>query len=412
MFQYDPFAPEALVDPYVFYPTLRREYPIYRLEDYHAWALSRFEDCWRVLQDHEGFSITEGPVFSPASLAAPYDPAITTEVEVQRSFATWDAPSHTRIRRAMSSGFSPKPILATESEMRAQAKAALEALIPLGRFDVVTDFAGPFVLKNIADVVGLPIEDPHSVFRTIQKTVVRDPGLAGFTKEGLAAQAELTEQICLAVAEQRDAPRDASTVSALLDFELDGVPLTDLTIAIQLMTLLTGGTETLPKIFAGGLLELERHPDQRADLVADSQLSVAAFEEMMRHQGVLQHVGRTALRDFEIGGVNIPRGDRVILLLQAANRDEREFENGEDFDIHREQKRNLALGIGRHHCIGSHLARLEGRILIETMLPRLPGYQIDRSSMVRAASEFQVGYTAMKVEFDIADTAGNAGNTR
>ncbi len=400
MFQYDPFSPEALVDPYAFYPVLRREHPVYRLEAYHAWALSRFEDCWRVLQDHEGFSIVEGPVFSPKSLAEPYHSPATVAAETPRSFATWDAPSHTRIRRAMMPGFSPKPIGSMESELRAQAEAALEALLPRGRFDVVADFVGPFGLKNIADVLGLPIEDPHSMFRLVQRTVVRDPGLAGFTEEGLAVQAELTVQICHEVAAKRSAPRDDSVVSALLDFELNGVPLTDLEVAIQLMTLITGGAETLPKIIAGGLLELEQHPDQRADLVADPTLSAVAFEEMMRHQGVLQHVGRTALRDFEVGGIEIPAGDRVMLLLQSANRDEREFENGEEFDIHREPKRNLALGIGRHHCIGSHLARLEGRILIETMLPRLPDYRVDRGSLVRAASEFQVGYTSMTIEFD------------
>jgi len=109
-------------------------------------------------------------------------------------------------------------------------------------------------------------------------------------------------------------------------------------------------------------------------------------------------VGRTAIRDVEIGGVEIPAGDRVLLLLQSANRDEAQFENAEAFDLHRESRRNLALGIGRHHCIGSHLARLEGRVLLETLISRIPDYRIDRSTLVRAASEFQVGYTSMTIE--------------
>jgi len=402
MFQYDPFSPESLVDPYPFYPVLRRDHPVYRLDAYHAWVLSRFEDCWRVLQDHEGFSIAEGPVFSPEALVAPFDSEATLGTEAHTSFATWDAPSHTRIRRAMMPGFSPKKILAMENELRAQAKTALDALLPHGRFDVVADFVGPFGLKNITDLLGLSIDDPKALFQRVQQTVVREPGRAGFTRDGLAIQAEITREICHTVAALRSAPRDGSILAALLEFELDGSPLTDLEVAIQLTTLITGGAETLPKIIAGGLLELERHPEQRADLIADPTLSVAAFEEMMRHQGVLQHVGRTALRDFEVGGVEIPAGDRVILLLQSANRDEREFENGDSFDIRREPKRNLALGIGRHHCIGSHLARLEGRILIETMLPQLRNYRVERESLVRAASEFQVGYTSMTIEFDRA----------
>lgn len=398
MFQYDPFSPAALEDPHQFYPELRERHPVYRLEAYSAWALSRFADCWRVLQDHDGFSIVEGPVFSPATLGGAYDPKTPT-ASPERSFSTWDAPWHTRIRRAMTTHFSPTAIAAREDDMRRHAQALLCDLLSKGRFDVVRDFAGPFSLRWICDVIGVAVEDLDAAFRLVQRTTVRDPGRAGFTESGIAAQAELTALIQESVAPRRARGGDQkeSTLAALLAFELDGQPLGDLAVATQLMTLVSGGAETLPKILAGGLLELESNPSQRAAVAADPSLAVKAFEEMMRHQGVLQHVGRTALEDVEIGEVRIPRGDRVLLLLQSANRDEREFDEPDAFDLHRAAQRNLALGIGRHHCIGSHLARLEGRVLIETLLSRIPEYRVDRSSLVRAASEFQVGYTSMTI---------------
>ncbi len=398
MADYDPFSPEALADPHAFYPELRRSHPVFRLERYRAWALSRFDDCWQVLQDHDGFSIVEGPVFSPASLAHPFEPGAIPAADPRRSFSTWDAPPHTRIRRAMAPRFGPKAVAEMESRMRREAAARLDAEAARGRFDVVSDYAGPFVVQNVAEVLGLDVDDPSALFRAIQRTTVRDPGRAGFTEAGLAAQAELTEEIRAKVVARRAAPPDDSVLSALLRFELEGRPLEDREIAIQLMTLLTGGSETLPKVLAGGLLQLDAHPDQWDALVADPARSAAAFEEMMRHQGVLQHVGRTALRDVTIGGVRIPAGDRVLLLLQSANRDERVFDDPDAFDITRPPQRSLALGIGRHHCIGSHLARLEGRILLETLLARTPHLRVDRSSQVRAQSEFQVGCTRLMVD--------------
>jgi cytochrome P450 len=408
MLDYDPFSPEALADPHAFYPELRRSHPILRLERYRAWALSRFADCWQVLQDHDGFSIVEGPVFSPQSLTRPFEPGAIPAADPMRSFSTWDAPPHTRIRRVMAPRFGPKAVAEMEGRMQRAAAARLDALVERGRFDVVADYAGPFVVQNVAEVLGLDVDDPSALFRAIQRTTARDPGRAGFTPEGLAAQAELTEGIRANVAERRAAPPDDSVLSSLLRFEHAGRPLEDVAIAIQLMTLLTGGSETLPKVLAGGLLQLEAHADQWDALVVEPTRAAAAFEEMMRHQGVLQHVGRTALRDVTIGGVRIPAGDRVLLLLQSANRDERVFERPDAFDIHRPAQRNLALGIGRHHCIGSHLARLEGRVLLETLLARLPHFRVDHDSLVRAESEFQVGYTRMVIESETGGSDASA----
>jgi cytochrome P450 len=399
MFRYDPFSPEAMADPHRFYPTLRDQHPVYRLEEYDGWAISRFADVCRVLQDHDGFSVAEGPVFGPELLRSPWEESRTPTASALLSFGTWDPPHHTRIRRAMMSHFAPKAILDREPAMRRRAEALLDQLVPRGRFDVVVDFAGPFGLANILEILGVEVDDVGEIFRTIQRSTEREPGRPGFTEAGMAHQRTVNEPVLDAIRKRRAAAQRGSCVAdALLDFEIDGQPLGDDGVAAQLYTLLLGGAETIPKVFAGGLLELARHRDQLGALKKQPSLVPAAFEEMMRHQGVLQHVGRTSLADVEIGGEKIHRGQRLFLLLQAANRDEREFERGEEFDIQREPRRNLALGLGRHHCIGSHLARLEGRVMLESFLARVPEYEVAMEELKRPASEFQVGYTSMPID--------------
>jgi cytochrome P450 len=400
-FEYDPFSAEAMADPHLFYPTLRDRHPVLRLDAYHGWAISRFEDCWQILQDHERFSVVEGPVFVRELLAEPFEPGAIPSAEAHRSFSTWDAPAHTRIRRALIPRFAPRAIASWEAEMRRLARTSLGELMPRQAFDVVGDLAGPYGLANIARVLGLELDDLPALFKQVQRSTARVPGVPGFTESGMAEQASIVERIVAAVARrraERPAGRD-DVLDVLLRFEHDGTPLSDVDVATQLFTLLLGGAETFPKVIAGGLLELARAPEQWQALTRDPSLIPSAFEEMMRHQGVLQHVGRTALEDVEIGGETIRRGDRVFVLLQSANRDEREFREADRFDVRRAPSRSLALGVGRHHCIGSHLARLEGRVLLETFVDMVASYQVVGMDDLRPSpSEFQVGYTRMPIE--------------
>ncbi len=164
---------------------------------------------------------------------------------------------------------------------------------------------------------------------------------------------------------------------------------------MQLSTIVSGGTETVPKIVAGALLELWRHPDQRAAVAGDAGRSAAAFEEMLRYGAPLQWVGRTVTEPVVVAGTAMAPGERVLLLLASANRDEREFDDPDEFRWDRQIRRHLAFGYGVHFCIGHHVARLEGRVLLDELLNRIPDYEIDVEGAVRPPSEFQVGYTAM-----------------
>jgi hypothetical protein len=167
---------------------------------------------------------------------------------------------------------------------------------------------------------------------------------------------------------------------------------------VQISTLLVGGGETLPKIIAGGLLQLDSYQDQRDALVEDSSLVPQAFEEIVRLEGVLQFVGRTLVRDATIGGQPMRAGQRVLLLLQSANRDENEFAEPEVFSIHRTISRQVGFGHGVHFCIGAHAARLVGIALLRGLLHRFPDYRPDRSAATRPPSEFQIGWTSLPID--------------
>jgi cytochrome P450 len=201
--------------------------------------------------------------------------------------------------------------------------------------------------------------------------------------------------VCGFVADARGQHQVVDQVAALAT--ADAAPVTDLEIAVQLTTLMIGGVETLPKIVAGGILRLAQHPASRAWLAAEPARVANGFEEIMRLDAVLQWVGRTAMVDAEIAGVSVHAGQRVFLLLVSANHDEREFPDPEAFDVRRAFTRTLVFGHGTHFCIGAHAARLEGRILLEELLARIPEYTVDEAGVERPPSEFQVGYTAMPV---------------
>jgi len=409
MLNYDPFSVEAMENPDQFFPELLADHPFYRLEQYNGWAISRFEHCWKILQERTAFSIVEGPVFPKTVGQCPFNRSEIKASLPDRSFSAWDAPAHPEIRKAMSSSFAPVPVAGMEKAMRAMCRDRLEAQFDSGEMDIVGDYAGLIVLPNICFRLGVPCDDPKSLFGRIQRATKRTQGKAGFTETGLEISADIGRQLAKSVASRRierekSVQDNGTTLDSLLEYNYrdentETRLLTDEEIATHLRTLLIGGAETVPKVLAAGILQLHRQPEQLKALRENASLGRAAFEEMMRFGGVLQHVGRTAMVDYEIDGQNIKVGERVFLLIQAANRDEREFDVASHFNILRKTRRSLALGTGRHHCIGAHLARLEGRVLLEEFVRMIPKYHIDESALSRQPSEFQAGYTAMPIQF-------------
>jgi cytochrome P450 len=402
---YDPFSPDVMRDPYPIYRELRASHRAYPLPEYDAWALTRFDDVWQVLADRGRFSIVEGPVFARPRLLRHNDgPPTPPPLRPVPSFAMVDAPLHTSLRRAMLAPFRPGAVVALEPTVRALARARLDELAGRDVFDVRHDYAS-FVSAGVAaHQLGFAVEDATELATIVNRYVRREEGRAGFGGAGDAARRTLDGFMVDLVAARREAPHDrpVDALDGLLAFDVadlegGGSPLTDREIADQLVTLFVGGSETLPKVVAGATYQLWRAPDQRRALTEHLVAVAAAFEEALRYDLPLQFVGRTLLADAEVAGQPMRAGQRLVLLLICANRDEHEFVDPERFDAARRMERHLGLGHGVHVCIGAHVARLEGTVMLQELLSRFPGYEVDDTDLVREASEFHVGWAEMPV---------------
>ncbi len=340
--EYDPYSIESMTDPYPAYRELREAGPVHPLPQYDAIALPRFAEVWEVLKDLESYSLVEGPVFIRKQLLSPS--ALKDRAPVNNTddtFAMWDPPLHNRIRKVMRPPLQPRFVASLEGRVRELARDRLDALVPEGRFDVAREYTAPVVVMVACEILGFPSEEGPALVSIVNRSSQRADGQSGQSSDGLVAQAELAAfAIDQVASRRRRSISDARVIDHLLSEEIDGRKLDDVQIAVHLISLLVGGTETLPKIIAGGARELSLAPEQRSALAADPTLAAGAFEEMVRHQGVLQSIGRTVARPVEIAGTKLAVGERIFLLLQSANRDAREFSGPDRFEITRRPPRH------------------------------------------------------------------------
>jgi cytochrome P450 len=226
----------------------------------------------------------------------------------------------------------------------------------------------------------------------------REPGVEGMTADGVRAQQEMGLYFMELIASRRRAPRgDDDVLGALLRFEQDGRPLPDEEVASNLILVLLGATDTLPKVLANTLHRLERNPAQRARVVADPALAIDAFHEALRIDMPTQYMCRALLRDAELHGEKLRAGQPILLLYASANRDEREFPDPDAYRLDRRPPRHLGFSHGTHACLGLHAARAEGRLAIEELLARFPAYQVQEDGIERLATEFVQGYSKLPI---------------
>jgi hypothetical protein len=191
----------------------------------------------------------------------------------------------------------------------------------------------------------------------------------------------------------------AHPLDALIEFEQDGRRLDDAEIASHMSLLLIGGSETFPKVFANLARRLAEHPDQRARVTADLSLAPDAVVEALRYDMPTQLLGRSISRDVELHGEKLRAGEVIFFLYASANRDEREFDDPDTFDIARRPRRILSFGHGTHACLGQHVAKAEARIALEELLARAPEYAVDLAGAVRLRTEFVQGFSRLPVRF-------------
>ena len=312
-----------------------------------------------------------------------------------------DPPQHTRLRARIRRHFAPARVAALEPEIRAYARACFEALAPQGACDAIADFSARIATHVTCVANGFPLEDGEMLNGLVQRFFGREEGVDGMTEDGLRAAVELTDYFAALIRARRSDPGDGDDVIGdLIAFVEDGAKLDDETIGSHLSMLMIGGAETFPKVFASAVHRLDQHPDQRALLVADPKRIPDAWTEVLRYDMPTQFLGRTLLRDVEIHGEKLREGQAVLFLYPSANRDDREFPEPDRFDILRRPTRILSFGHGTHACIGAHFARLEGRIALELLLERAPGFRVEHDRVERLRTEFVQGFATMPITFE------------
>ncbi len=400
-FHYDPFDPAVMADPLPYYRMLRDEHPLYYIERWDTYALSRFADIWAVLEVNDGtFVGTEGTLPAAAVLAEHHDgPVPDPPLHPMPFHANFDAPLYEEVRRATSTPFRPKSVARLADRIRVLANERLDELLSRGRFDLTQHYAGIVAASVVCELLGLPVQLAPEVLATVNAGSLAAPG-AG-VDVGTARPGYL-DYLVPVVARRRSgrSERECPIVDNLLAYRLpDGSALDDVEAATQMLGVFIGGTETVPKIVGHGLWELARHPNQLAEVRADLDAGVPpAREEMIRYCAPAQWFARTVRKPFTLRGTTIEPGQRVITLLASANRDDREFVDPDEFHWNRAIARTLAFGRGQHFCLGVHLARMEITIMVSEWLKRVSDYRIDAAAAARPPSSFQWGYNSVPVE--------------
>ena len=388
MVYYSPMMPEVMEDPLPIYKQLRDTAPAYYVEELDCWALSRFEDIWVQSGDNDSYSAALRGT-GPAQL-------FTKQLPVFPSVAMMDPPEHVRNRALISGAFKPQRVASLAPAVEQIVERHAKVLESGHEVDLVADYIAKIAMEVSCVLLGLPIEDADEIYHYVNRFFARDPGQPRMTEDGVTAAAELNTYLERLIRARRKLPTDDDVLlNAYLNARFDGKPLPDDNIACQMATLAIGSTDSFPKIFASFLLELYRAPEQRAELVADPTLIPNAFREGLRYGMPTQFLGRTLIKPVELHGETLEVGQVVIFLFPSANRDEREFEQPNQFDIHRNSKRILTFGHGNHSCLGTHIAALEGETATRHLLARMPEYVVDESRIKRLKSEFVAGIVGL-----------------
>jgi cytochrome P450 len=357
-------------DPYPELAEARRANPIQKLdsslmpheEGQDVFFIYRHEDITQVLRDGETFS------------SAHIIDLIMGPIMGEHIMLGMDDPEHRRYRAIVSTAFRQKVLAQWEQELLVDvANELIDAFAGRGSADLVREFNFPFPTKVISGILGLPRED----YRQFQRWTTAI--LSFFTKldEAIVASQEVKEYMSVILAERRRAPRE-DLISELSQAELDGERLSDEEIFSFLRLLLPAGVETTYRATGNMLFSLLSNPDQLEAVRSDRELIPQAIEESLRLETPLLNITRLATKDVELGGVLIPAGSTLMLMLAAANRDEDRYPDPNNYDVLRASpKPHISFGHGPHACLGTHLARLEMRVALNLLLDRLPNLRLD-----------------------------------
>ncbi len=352
-------------DPYPVYAALRTRAPVHRSRLLNAWVFTRHADVGSILRDHRRFgNDPRKGTWTPRQRAMLPPPEELTMLLL-------DPPDHTRLRVLVSKAFTPKSVNALEPPVRNMLGRLLDDIGDPTAFDLMQAVARPLPMIVIAEMLGVPAEDrAQFAIWSAQRARLLEPLISRRErKAGEAASTAFDAYFLPLIERRRTSPRE-DILSALVQAQDEGEHLSERETLNMLRLLLSAGNETSANLIGNGILALLRHPDQLQRLREDPDLIPMAVEELLRFDSPVQADFRRVLVDCEVNGFTLRKRDNIVLLLGAANRDPEVFVNPDRLDVGRNQGSHLSFGSGIHHCLGAPLARLEGRIVLETLLER------------------------------------------
>ncbi|MEV0358224.1 cytochrome P450 [Nocardia sp. NPDC050697] len=370
---YDPYDVELNADPFPMFKRLRDQLPLYYNEKHDFYAISRWADVNAALIDHATYSSAKGAIIE----------LIKADIEIPPGVVIFeDPPIHDIHRGLLSRMFTPRKIQALEAQIRQYCVDSLEPHVGTGKLDFIADIGAQMPMRTIGLLLGIPEQDQEAI-RDFANEQMR-------TEEGkpmkAASEGMDTGDIFSAYIDWRVENPSDDIMTELLNVEFEDQngewrKLTRAELLTYVNVVSGAGNETTTRLIGWAGRVLADHPDQRRRLVENPKLIPKAVEELLRFQPPAPHVARYVTRDVELHGQTVPAGSAMMMLIGAANRDERQFApDGDVFDIDRDARGHLSFSVGTHFCLGSALARLEGRIALEEILKRFPEWEVDSAA--------------------------------
>jgi cytochrome P450 len=372
----DPFSHEFHADPYPVYRWLRDNAPCYRNEAQGWYALSRYADVHEASQQPLLYSSAEGTTIE----------TIDTQ-SLLPMMIFMDPPEHDVHRKLVSRAFTPRAITQLEPFVRETAIGLLEPLRERGGGDFVEEFSAQLPMNVIMELLDVPAADRDAIRHDMDAMLERLEEPPYVSDHAMEAMGRTSKYWYEFVVDKRAHP-DGGFVSKLIEAEIDdgegnSTRLTDNEVVGFCQLIGSAGTETLTKLLANAVVLLQRNPSEWRRILDDPGLIAGAVDETLRYWAPSQYQGRVLTDDVTAHGVTMPKGARVLLLTGSANRDEREYDDADRFDVGRGTHIPLGFGHGLHFCLGAALARLEGRVGLEEFSKAFPHYEIDEQNLRR-----------------------------
>jgi cytochrome P450 len=386
---FDPYDYAIHEDPYPAYALLREHAPVYRNDTLGFWALARHADVLAAFRDPERYSSSDGVSLDP-SATGPHASKVM-------SFLAMDDPRHFRMRSLVTKGFTPRRVRELEGRVREITHDHLAAAVDGGSFDMVEDLAGKVPMDVISELLGVPVADRAELRRLADLVVHREDGVLDVPPVASDASMQLVAYYLDLIADRRASRRDDLT-SALLDVDLDGERLTDEELCAFLFLMVVAGNETTTKLLANMWWWADRFPDQKKLVLTDPAWIPKWVDETLRYDGSSQVLARTCRIETTLRGKTFQPGDRVLLLLGSANRDELVFPDPDRYDLSRDTSELLSFGNGTHFCLGASLARLEAKVVMEELLQLVSDWRVDETGAERVHSVNVRGFAHLPCE--------------